>query len=455
VKLVLGILVVILTLFSFKRPRQRIAEINLLPRNRSEIDSIESSEILLGLNGTVYAIVRLKYIFYITYLQHFEFLQVLFSAARITISLNFSHALFFLENDEIIKLAFDPPVTGPVLVELYRSRTLLASRNLDITVEKKNVSGLSRISSEIDEEGRHISNITNSCWSSDTFEYFTNIPWSIRTPFISWSDFGGLLSRRGNVSFHLNARSPFLVGTSAVVGLPADSPYDWGWMKRIASSVISLCEHFDHVLTLRKDQSTYFSGFKSIIPVMDDVVCCENANVQHLRSDLSGVELFRNRMMENVGARGTKTVNKTIILKSKIGTFNVTGLKKVAREICPDCDVEVVYGEGWEPLDLILNMSMARFVFAPYSGLISQALWMRGTLFEFIPEGSECREWTYEVSNQAGIDHIRIAVGNDTKIVRSGNVQCEPGFEKGLAKSVVTDVRKVVDILNGYLNQET
>jgi hypothetical protein len=131
----------------------------------------------------------------------------------------------------------------------------------------------------------------------------------------------------------------------------------------------------------------------------------------------------------------------------------VTGLKKVAHGICSGCQPEVLFGEGLSPRELIGNLSTAKFVIAPYSEMISQALWMKGTLIEFIPRGSECREWTYEVSRSAGIPHLRLAIGNDTVVAEAGNDQCDPGFDIGLPGKVVLDVERVVEVVNKYLNE--
>jgi hypothetical protein len=294
-----------------------------------------------------------------------------------------------------------------------------------------------------------IVNVTNVCWMSDKFFYFSKGGWVLEEPFVKFRGAGSLSGRRGVPS----ALNDFIgyrkienvqSGLSIVVDLPECLPLDWNWLRNVAAPLVHLRSQrrADRVLALRGSGNfSFFNGKFTILPVSQETVCAENSEVYHLEYCDDALRSLRELMAEE-----GELMNTVIILKSNESEFVVVNLNEIAEMICEDCEVHEIVAEECD--DLVRQMNSAKFVVAPHSAVLSQALWMRGTLIEILPEGAECDEWTLEVSRAAGVRHLRFAVGEGTKHVAAEGEACRddigPIYSATVTVSSVEVIRRAL-----------
>jgi hypothetical protein len=444
-KVIFAGVVVILAIISIRSPRHHITELNLLPRNRTELDSIKVVELKL-VDGLIQASVTIECIFPVTYDQTYRFFHLDFSASGINVSMNKSHVTGMGRDGDTLRMTFTPPLYGHVRADLYRSRSLLASQIFDIP--ESDPDGSSAFSVLETDEDMRLVNFTNVCWALDHFIYFSRCIWSLRFPFLYFAGSATISGMKANTDKLLDSYDSIIEGRSVVIAFPQFSPFDWNWIQNTAAPIVSLQNEFDTVIALHGDANiSYFSDFGVIIAVSEEPVCVERSEVNYLKYSPESTEFFRDQVMSLKGA--VKMTKKVVILLSNFGTFNVTNIRNISEAICPNCKIQEIMGERLKFDALVKALSSAKFVLMPYSSMLSQALWIRGVLIELIPEGSECRNWTFDVSNAAGIRHLRFSIGNETRISDfSGTEQCEYGFEAGLSSLASADVELIAEAVN-------
>jgi hypothetical protein len=237
----------------------------------------------------------------------------------------------------------------------------------------------------------------------------------------------------------------FWKGTSLVVNFPSHSYLDWNWMKGDAAPLALLARdgRYDRVLML--GATVYPESLRNlgvIVPLVDHGGCAERSEVRQLRYSDEAMSHFRQFFKPN-----SKMAESVVILRSNASVFEVTNLDKLANGICGKCSVREVVAEKEKHLNVI--MADAKFVIAPHSGVVSQAIWTDGILVEIIPNGAECESWTFEVSKAAGIQHIRIAVGGGgVKLAPFPEDSCTDAIDGLYNTTREIDVRSALKLIN-------
>jgi hypothetical protein len=413
VKLFFAIIVIILTIWSSYRGTTHLEELNRLPRNRSELTSVKSAR--LTSNGfSITADLEIEAIYSVTVTQHYKFLFLNLHGPGYNITLNNSNLAAEPTIGRLMTLVFDPPVVGNITASLFRSKSHLSSANFSI-FGHPSLTGFSVISSVGETALGRQANFTHVCWSSDKLYYFSTATWVLDDPFITFRSSRSISSRKGGSSLEqfLERKSncKILDGTALVIDLASFSPLDWNWIRNEAAPLLFLESNsdFHYILSLRLEREISIFG-DTILPVGDDrVYCTPSAEVHHLHHSKEALAYLRQKLVSE------KPIEDLIVvLQSSASQFSVSNLDEIAGRVCENCSKSTVVAENADYRSLIEIMGRARFVLAPHSNVISQAFWMKGTLIELIPEGTQCTNWTFEVSIYAGINHLRFAVGQQT-----------------------------------------
>jgi hypothetical protein len=448
-KLIFAVIVTILTILSAMGEKSHIYELNQLPRNRTELTSIKSFD--LTSNGiTITATVRIEYIYRVTLDQHFRFLFLHLRGDGYNISLNNSNLAGNPVVDNDMVLPFEIPVIGPVHASLTRSKSHLISR--DFVIQPHEVSGEKTVLSSAGERafGRRI-NLTNVCWTSEKFFFFSRAVWAFEDPFVKFVGFGSVSGRRGsraNLQDFMRQRGikEFREGSSLVVDCPRVAPLDWEWIKNTAAPIAYLqsSREFDTILALRATGDlSFFEKVGNVVGASHELICVRDSEVHHLTASNESLAFFRKLMI----GEASEVTPKVIVLKSNSTFFTVTNVGEVAKAVCPDCAVQEIVAEDIKPLQLVQIMAEARFVIAPYSSALSQAFWMQGTLIEIIPNGTQCQNWTFEVSEAARVKHWRFAVENSTEPAPVLEEACPTDVIKLYNRTVQVSVEAVLSRL--------
>jgi hypothetical protein len=273
-------------------------------------------------------------------------------------------------------------------------------------------------------------NLTNVCWTSEKFFFFSRAVWLFENPLVTFSGFGSITGRRAvpsQIEDFMRQRhiQELRTGPALVFDCPRISPLDWDWVRKTAAplALMQSQRSFETLLALRwPEDLSFLQKIGNVVAVNDhSPTCVEFSEVHHLTQSEAALEYFRSFMIEDI-----QVTDSVIILESNLSLFNVTNLADLARVVCEECTSARVVAEEIDPLNLVPMIAEARFVIAGYSTVLSQALWIQGTLIEIVPDGTQCQSWTFDVTQVAGVRHLRFTVGNSTELAPRLTEQC-PG----------------------------
>jgi hypothetical protein len=199
---------------------------------------------------------------------------------------------------------------------------------------------------------------------------------------------------------------------------------------------------FETILALRASGDlSFFQKVGDVVAVNGEPVCIRHSEVHHLTPSDQSLAFFRELMIGD----DSDVMRKVVILRSNSTLFNVTNLGDLANAVCLDCSIREVLAEGVRSLELVQMISQASFVIGGYSTALSQGFWMHGTLIEVIPDGTQCQNWTFEVTKAAGIRHLRFAVGNSTEAAPLQTVGCDANVSRLYNATVEVDIDAVLN----------
>lgn len=447
VKLVLAVAVFFLTVISATGEKSHAIELNKLPRNRTELTSIKSTNIISE-DNLVTLEMKIDCIYPITLQQHFKFLKLRLSGDGYNITMNTSDTVRASANSRDLSATFDPPVNGDIRAEMLRSSTVLNASEIEMKHttrrnDRTEISTSGRFST-----GRSV-NLSNVCWNGNKFLYFSNATWALEDPLAKFSTGTVVSGRRGfthTYNNYITQKKPgrVLSGNTLVVDLPVFDPLNWNDITEIAAPLANILQsdHYETVLTLRDTEIGYLKGFGNIVP-LSSTVCTDSVILRHLRKSRDAIQLFIQKMRAEM-----KQQNLLVILDSNTSLLKVANIESLAKSVCSECELQKIVVENATHEYITRTLASAKYIIAPHSKAVSQVIWSYGTLIELIPDGSECSSWTFDASAAAGVKHLRFAVGTATKLAPS-DPECASRVLPALYNvTIEVDVDVIVSELN-------
>lgn len=119
--------------FGFFFKQNEIERINFLPRNRTELTSIDHATLSTE-NGNIIANVFINYIYNITLQQHIKFINLKIQAKDNNITLRPQSVKISSEkiSPKKIQFIFSPKIKGFFHIGLFRGKTLICESNITI-----------------------------------------------------------------------------------------------------------------------------------------------------------------------------------------------------------------------------------------------------------------------------------------------------------------------------------
>ncbi|EAY11989.1 hypothetical protein TVAG_271720 [Trichomonas vaginalis G3] len=391
-------LVIFLSIISSFGENSHATEINMLPRNRTEIDNIKNISLEYENNRFV-AKFRCDYIFDISLSQHFELIRLDIEMAGLVfvIQTNESNKLSM---DKQVTWYYDCPIKGNATVKLVRSKTVLIEKNFTNLMPTKENNATIHCSG-LTEETRQCE-IYRTCFTDNIIYYPSTHKARFPNPLIRFSKSQVMSAKKisAEENEEILSKNEIRSGLSLIVNIGFFDPLSWNWIKNVGAPLAELIKHSKDivkVLGIGTPRSIVDSNlvamFADVLPVTNDYNCVESSLIRHLRPSDAALNTLRDIILKEIPFDPYDSrIPKAIVLKGGPNSVDFTNIEEIASQISHE-KITIVDLESTTDFALAKIVANAKYVFSSSGIHTSQAFWIKnGTFVEFSPEGYECME---------------------------------------------------------------
>lgn len=420
-------LVIFLSVISCMEESSYASELNVLPRNRTEIDNIQNISINYDQKRFIVSF-YCTCIFPISLEQHFvlSHLDIEFSGLIFSIQTNESNKF---DLDREITWYYDCPIKGNATVKFYRSRTLLISKNFT-DLEPTKAGNASIHCTGLTDDVRECE-IYQTCFNSNHILYPSSYKATFPDPLIKFSSFSQLVAKKGTIQNYekILQQNEIRKGLSLVVAFDTFDFLSWKWLYRVAAplaQIVSNSKQITKVLAIGAPRqivdSNLVARIADVMPVSTDLNCVESALIRHLKPSHEAAETLRQMILKEIPIDNKSP--KLIILTGGNNYIKYSNINIVSEKIT-NMTATTIDIDSTSEISLITSIANADYVFASSGKHTSQAIWMRqGKFFEFVPEGYECMEDGSQAAQIAKVNYTRYVTSFSNTTVANNNYPC-------------------------------
>jgi len=438
-------IVLLLTIISSYGEKSHAAELNRLPRNRTELTNIKSANITY--NGKDLIVdMFIDYIFYISIHQHYYFLHLDIIGSGYSITMETKNADYVPALRKNFMMQFSVPGYGDNMnLTLYRSKSYINSTVLDL---KYNQSPNTTISCKGKNTNDRTCTVHNVCFTYDRLFWFGKHNIQFQEPFIKFNGqhtFSGKKAMKQPMSSYLASKGlqDTVKNPVVAVAFTGVELNKWNWIYNVAAplSVIASNPKYDTVYALRTPTALknhpFLTMLGNIVPVFDDHICADEVHFAHLEPSHNAVENLKTKVSSALNEKVKES--KALVFLSNESSFNVSNIIDVAKAVCNTTDVKTIIAEEYDEVSLISIMIGAQYIFSPTHDMLSYVFWMKSGIFvEFIPAGAECLKSISSMTQETGTKHIRFSIGSNTTKTEPLNEQCAETYTQQLLKGTAS-----------------
>lgn len=409
--------VLIITLFSCVGDRGYATELNSLPQNRTEFDSIKSTKIDF-IHNKLYVSVIMDYIYPITAISHFKMMHLDLFGDGFSVQMNATLTNNFNASKHM-DLMFPNPLYNNFTAKLFRSKHKLNEKEI-YSSEVPDTGNTTMFCSSKGNARTRECQASKICIGNNTIMAFSRYKFKFDNQFIKFGDscsLSGKMAQKQDKSLqarHLSV-GEFKKGESLVVGFDYYNVLSYKWLKNVAAPLSELVneKNYSNVYAVGAPHAIFNSSLLSYIHDVESLasqnVCLDQADIKQLVPTNTSLRTLRKMIWSKVNGKGKKTV----VLTSNVSSVQFTNIADVAQKVTKE-EPLVVNVDFASEEEIISSVIDAEYVFASMGNYVSLALWMKkGTFIEFIPSDAECHQSEIEAAISSGIKYMRYIVSPD------------------------------------------